>query len=120
VVIDNPEELGADLRPEAAIALFRIAQEALNNVAKHAQAKVVRMLIEMQEGEVVLAIADDGRGFDPRERLLHSKRWGMTTMQERAAAVGGRVAVESAPGSGTVIRAIVPEQGAAHDRIRVP
>jgi two-component system sensor histidine kinase UhpB len=114
VVIDNPEELGADLRPEAAIALFRIAQEALNNVAKHAQAKVVRMLIEMQEGDLVLAIADDGRGFEPRERLSHSKRWGMTTMQERAAAVGGRVAVESAPGRGTVIRAIVPAgQGAA-------
>jgi two-component system sensor histidine kinase UhpB len=113
VVIDNPEELGADLRPEAAIALFRIAQEALNNVAKHAQAKVVRMLIEMQEREIVLAIADDGRGFDRRERLSHSKRWGMTTMQERAAAVGGRVAVESEPGRGTVVRAIVPEKQAA-------
>ena len=114
VVLDNPEELGPGMRPEAAIALFRIAQEALNNVAKHAQARLVRMLIERQEHDIVLAIADDGRGFDPRERLLHSKRWGMTTMQERAAAVGGRVAVDSAPGRGTTVRAMVPEgQGAA-------
>jgi len=110
VVVDNPEDLGDGLRPEAAIALFRIAQEALNNVAKHAQATLVKMLIEMQEKEVVLAIADDGRGFDPRERLFHSKRWGMTTMQERAAAVGGRIAVDSSPGRGTTVRASVPEE----------
>lgn len=122
VVIDNPEELGASLRPEAAIALFRIAQEALNNVAKHARAKVVRMLIERQEREIVLAIADDGRGFDTRERLSQSKRWGMTTMQERAAAVGGRIAVESEAGRGTVIRAIVPEEqgDASMRKIGVP
>ena len=110
VVVDNPEELGGGLRPEAAIALFRIAQEALNNVAKHARAKLVKMLVERQEAEIVLAIADDGRGFDPRERLYQSKRWGMTTMQERAAAVGGRIAVDSAPGRGTTIRATVPEE----------
>lgn len=113
VIIDNPEELGPGLRADAAIALFRIAQEALNNVAKHARARRVRMLVERQENEIVLAIADDGRGFDPGARLLHSKRWGMTTMQERAAAVGGRVAVDSAPGRGTTVRAMVPERQAA-------
>jgi two-component system, NarL family, sensor histidine kinase UhpB len=110
VVVDNPDELGHDLRPEAAIALFRIAQEALNNVAKHAQARVVKVLVEMQEGEIVLAVTDDGRGFDPGERLLRSKRWGMTTMRERAAAVGGRIAVQSAPGRGTTVRAMVPRE----------
>ena len=113
VALEDAEELSRGLRPEAAIALFRISQEALNNVAKHAAAGSVRIVIERRGAEIVLTIADDGRGFDPQERLSHSKRWGMTTMQERAAAVGGRVAVESAPGGGTVIRAIVPAaQGA--------
>jgi two-component system sensor histidine kinase UhpB len=108
VALEDAEELSRGLRPEAAIALFRISQEALNNVAKHAGAGNVRIAFERRGAEIVLAIADDGRGFDPQERLSHSKRWGVSTMQERAAALGGRITMDSAPGRGTTVRAAIP------------
>jgi PAS domain S-box-containing protein len=94
------------LRAEAAVALFRIAQEALNNTAKHAAARSIKVTLGVENGEVMLTIADDGRGFDPGS--VRRGRWGMSTMRERAEAAGGRLAVESAPGSGTTVRASVP------------
>ena len=97
---------GAALRPEAALALFRIAQEALNNVAKHAGAKLVRMDLLGDEAEMTLSITDDGCGFDMAQ--APRGRWGMTTMRERAEAAGGRLAVESLRGKGTTVRAAVP------------
>ena len=109
VAVDDPWEIGAGLRPEVAIALFRIAQEALANVAKHARAKQVRVLLEKGDGSITLDISDDGCGFDPRERLAQSTRWGITNVQERAAAVGGSVEVHSTPGGGTSVRVTVPE-----------
>jgi two-component system sensor histidine kinase UhpB len=105
---DDPGELG--LRREAAIALFRIAQEALANVVKHAGARAVRVALARQDPEVLMEISDDGRGFDPGERLARSTRWGVTSMQERAAAVGGYIQVESTPGGGTTVRAAVPAE----------
>jgi PAS domain S-box-containing protein len=94
------------LRLEAALALFRIAQEALTNVLKHARAQAVRLEIALAGQEVVLSVHDDGSGFDasmaPRGRL------GMTTMRERAEAAGGRLEVDSAPGRGTRVIAAVP------------
>ncbi len=109
---DDPGELGRGVRREAAIALFRIAQEALANIAKHAEAGKVRVLLEKQGEEIVLEISDDGRGFDPGERLQQSTRWGVTSMQERAAAVGGYVQLESTPGAGATVRAAVPVEEA--------
>ena len=94
------------LRPEAAVALFRIAQEALNNTAKHAAARSIKVTLGVENGEVMLTIADDGRGFDPGS--VRRGRWGMSTMRERAEAAGGRLAVESTPGQGTKVRASVP------------
>ncbi len=84
-------------------ALFRIAQEALTNVAKHAQA--TRATVTLQEdGETVrLVIADDGVGFDPARLAAPdgSRGWGLAIMRERAEAVGGRCRIESRPGQGT-------------------
>jgi two-component system sensor histidine kinase UhpB len=108
VSVEDPEELGPSLRQDAAIALFRIAQEALANVAKHAKASRVKIALERQDGATVLSITDDGLGFDVDERLAHRTRWGVTTMQERAAAVGAELYLESAPGTGTTIRVTVP------------
>lgn len=108
--LDDPGELG--LRREAAIALFRIAQEALANVARHAGAGAVRVALARREREVVMEVFDDGRGFDPGERLARNTRWGVKSMQERAAAVGGFIQVESAPGAGTTVRAAVPAEAA--------
>jgi two-component system sensor histidine kinase UhpB len=106
VSIDKPQESGRALRPEAAVALFRIAQEALNNVAKHAGAKLVRIGLSLEGEEVNLTIADDGSGFDVTQ--APRGRWGMSTMRERAEAAGGRFMVDSVPGKGTTVRVAVP------------
>jgi signal transduction histidine kinase len=96
------------LAPEASVGLFRIAQEALNNAAKHSSAKRITVQLEETDGELVLSVSDDGKGFDPAQ--APRGRWGMTTMRERAEAAGGRLAIESAPGRGTVVRAALPLQ----------
>jgi PAS domain S-box-containing protein len=98
----TPEALKA-LRAEAAVALFRIAQEALNNAAKHARATRIVVRARVEDGRAVLEVQDDGAGFDPLAAPLG--RWGMTTMRERAQAVGGGLEVRSRPGEGTTVRA---------------
>ena len=106
VSVDKPSEAVPQLSPEAGVALFRIAQEALTNVAKHAGATVVRIELSLEGEEMKLCIADDGSGFDPAQ--ARRGRWGMTTMRERAEAAGGRLSIESACGQGTAVRATVP------------
>jgi signal transduction histidine kinase len=88
------------------VALFRIAQEALNNAAKHASPARITMSLEERSGQLVLTITDDGKGFDPA--AAPRGRWGMTTMRERAEAAGGRLEVSSMPGTGTTVTAAVP------------
>ena len=105
-VTDRTPDAAKGARPEAAVALFRIAQEALNNVLKHAQAKSVRINVSATDEELVLDVHDDGRGFDPR--AARRGRWGMTTMRERAEAAGGQLHVDATPGQGTRIHARVP------------
>jgi signal transduction histidine kinase len=105
-VSDAAAEVTKKLRPVAAVALFRIAQEALNNVVKHAHAKSVRVEISAEEGALVLEVRDDGEGFDAS--AAPRGRWGMTTMRERAEAAGGSFELQSKPGAGTVVRARVP------------
>jgi PAS domain S-box-containing protein len=99
-------EAGKGLSPETAVALFRIAQEALNNAAKHSSAKRITVLVERNGAELMLAVSDDGCGFDPAQ--APRGRWGMTTMRERAEAAGGQLRVESSLGKGTTVRASVP------------
>jgi PAS domain S-box-containing protein len=106
VTVDKARDPGQGLRPETAVALFRIAQEALNNVAKHAGAKLVRIGLSREGEEMNLSITDDGSGFDAAQARLG--RWGMTTMRERAEAAGGRFLIDSVPGKGTTVRAAVP------------
>lgn len=93
------EELTPRLPPAVETALFRIAQEALTNVARHAQASQVTVTLEHVDGGIRLVIADDGVGFDPAVRRRGG--WGLMTMRERAEAVGGRLRLDSAPGKGT-------------------
>ena len=102
---DRARERTRELRPEAAVTLFRIAQEALNNVAKHAQAAVATITLEMKDDHFILQIRDDGRGFDPG---ASTSRLGMRSMRERAEAAGGALALESAPGRGTAVRISMP------------
>jgi signal transduction histidine kinase len=89
-------------------ALYRIAQEALQNAARHAGATSVTMLLRHEPPVVVLEILDDGCGFDPGGPF--PGRLGLRSMRERAAVEGGRLDVRSDPGHGTVIRAEIPER----------
>jgi len=87
-------------------ALYRLAQEALHNVAKHARARVVKLELESNAHELVLRIGDDGRGFDPSGSF--PGHLGLRSMHERTAAVGGNLAIDSTPGEGTLICLTLP------------
>jgi len=92
-------------------ALFRVAQEALNNVAKHAGASNVAVSLELDPSrEVVLKVNDNGCGFD-RKAAVRPTALGLKGLKERVASVGGRVMIESIPQGGTVVTAIYPLDG---------
>jgi signal transduction histidine kinase len=100
------EEVNGDKRT----VLYRVAQEALTNVARHAQASRAKVKIEKLDGAVCMKIKDNGKGFQ-KERVLHakkSKRLGLLGMRERLEMVGGNFTVTSAPGKGTAVLARVP------------
>jgi signal transduction histidine kinase len=96
----------ARLAGEVETALYRIVQEALTNVIKHANAKTVSVVLTRKGEGVVAVIEDDGRGFDPDAD--HDERLGLLGMRERIALVGGRLTVESAAERGTTVAVEVP------------
>ena len=87
--------------------LYRVAQEALNNCAKHANCTRAEVLLERHAHRVVLIVSDNGDGFDPN-KIVSQGRWGLFGMHERARLIGGSVEVESTPGEGTTIYVRVP------------
>ncbi len=94
------------LSPETEIAIYRIVQEALTNVAKHAEAKKASVLLEVRDSSVVAIVEDDGKGFDIKQDsdLTSVKnQLGLYGMYERAELIGGRITIESQPGMGTTI-----------------
>jgi len=98
------------LQSNVAIMLFRIAQEALSNVARHADATRVEIRL-MQRGDTLrLTVADNGRGFDPTtvRTPTPERGWGVRTMAERATAIGGPLDIEARPGGGTRVVVTVP------------
>lgn len=102
----DPDASGLDR--EAALCLFRVAQEALTNVARHAAARVVTLTLRRMEDGVGLAVRDDGVGFAPGDPGSH-RRLGLASMRERVGLVKGTLDVESAPGVGTSVIAWVPD-----------
>jgi PAS domain S-box-containing protein len=96
-----------ELGDEREVALFHIAQEALNNVRKHARASTVMVDVRADDGGVVLTVTDDGAGFDLTADVSDAHH-GLRNMQARASALGGDVTFESVPGGGTAVRARVP------------
>jgi two-component system CheB/CheR fusion protein len=88
--------------------LYRIAQEALNNVFKHAKGKHVSVLLEKRDGAISLIIEDDGVGFNPKNRRNRTRGVGLIGMSERAKICGGKLEIESARGKGTTIFVRVP------------
>ena len=98
----------AHCAPEAEGEVLRVAQEALNNALRHAEAERIELRMEARDGRLIVIVADDGIGFDPGDRGLRARRLGLTSMEERARALGGNLAVVSAPGEGTTITLEVP------------
>jgi signal transduction histidine kinase len=95
---------------EAALGLFRITQEALRNIGRHARAGQVSVFLRSLDGGLQLAIRDDGLGFEPgrkRERVS----LGLAGMKERVHLLGGELDIESAPGQGTTIVVWLPMDG---------
>ncbi|MDX3238103.1 GAF domain-containing sensor histidine kinase [Streptomyces sp. ME03-5709C] len=89
-------------------ALLRVAQEALHNALRHADAASVRVRLEGRARGAVLTVRDDGRGFEPSAVRRAGRHLGLVSMRDRADGVGGRLAVDSAPGRGTLIEMEVP------------
>jgi signal transduction histidine kinase len=107
-------EVSLDLDPKAdglggdtALCLFRVAQEALNNVARHSEGRGASVSLRPMAGGVLLAVRDDGVGFDPADPGTR-KTLGLASMRERVRLVNGTLDIESAPGHGTAIVAWVP------------
>lgn len=106
------------LPPEVEVALYRIVQEALTNVVKHAQARTVSVVLERKDGAVIALVEDDGVGFQVASTRLHlgsPETWsveqaglGLYGMEERAALLGGTLTLESSPGQGTTVRVEIP------------
>ena len=99
--------------PQVETTLYRIVQEALTNVARHAEASHVSVLLEQRMGSVIGIVEDDGRGFDLEVPLTSGQptRLGLHGMQERASLVGGKLTLESTPGIGTTVFIEIPLDG---------
>jgi PAS domain S-box-containing protein len=103
----NAEDV--DLDREHATTVFRIFQEAMTNILRHAQATEVKILIEEEEGEFVLEVKDNGRGITEGEKL-GTRSLGLLGMRERAHSLGGTVEISSAAGKGTVVTVRLPKR----------
>jgi two-component system NarL family sensor kinase len=105
VEIDVPEDLGVDENVEA--VLFRSAQEALRNIAAHAHASTVHLGVRNEAGQVVLAVSDDGRGFDMQVQSPDG-HLGLTLVADLVSNAGGQLSVDSQPGVGTSVIVVIP------------
>jgi signal transduction histidine kinase len=109
VRVDLEARLDADrLPPEVETTVYRIVQEALTNVVKHADADHVSVVLRRDERGIVALVEDDGKGFDPARNATGGL--GLVGMRERVALVGGRMTIEAVPGTGTTLVAEVPLQ----------
>jgi len=110
VTLRGPENGLSDFPSRSATALFHICQEALANVAKHSHASCVDIRLWTAGDRVLLEVADDGRGFDPR-KMKTALGHGLSNMRTRARKVGGDIEITSAPDDGTSVLAWVPRHG---------
>jgi len=101
VDMEGDLELQAD--PQRDAEVFRIAQEAMQNALRHAQASRLVVRIGGEDGHLRLDVVDDGVGFDPQAAGLRSQRLGLTSMEERAQRIGGRLEIRSVEGEGTTV-----------------
>ena len=104
------------LSPDEEIQVFHIIQESLYNIAKHARARHVVITFDLEDGQYIVNVADDGVGVQKKndESSTMGKSFGLTIMRERAARLNGRLSVESRPAGGTVIRLVFPQRPPQH------
>ena len=105
--LDVQDTLPVDLERDAEV--LRIAQEALQNALRHAAAERVAVRLARTEHGLLLEVEDDGIGFDPKAPGLRAQRLGLTSMEERAGRVGGRLSIHSSVGAGTTVRLDIPD-----------
>jgi PAS domain S-box-containing protein len=103
------------LSPEKSTAVFRIFQEILTNVARHAQATAVEIAMDQQGTDLVLSVSDDGRGIRGSD-ITNTKSLGLHGMRERALVFGGRVAITGSAGAGTTVTVRIPREGATNGK----
>jgi signal transduction histidine kinase len=105
------------LNPLAETVIYRVAQEALNNVYRHAGTKYARVELDYACDRLVMQVADKGVGFDPSEQFRPPRGWGLAGMRERVEAIGGELSLRSAPGQGAIVEVIVPLQNGAEKEV---
>jgi signal transduction histidine kinase len=104
--------LNGRLSPDLEITCYRIVQEGVTNVVRHARAKHVHVELRRSNGDLELVIRDDGAGFDPPSVRKRGASLGLVGIEERVSSLGGQFEIDSAPGRGTEIRACFPLQSA--------
>jgi len=119
VVSLDAEEAGIDLGEPAVSSLYRMAQEALTNVARHAEAKEVQVAISADDARLVLTVRDNGKGYDA-EAAARRKSYGVLGIRERARTLGGDARIERLESGGTLVEIVIPgaryrRREAAHD-----
>jgi two-component system sensor histidine kinase UhpB len=119
-ISSNFEAMGFEekLPPQIETAFYRIVQEALNNIAKHAEADRVEISVVRRDSKILASIQDNGKGFD-LDKVLHpespERGFGIIGMQERVSLLGGQINIQSRPGSGTLIHIGVPYENVSDD-----
>lgn len=109
VEAQNPDGLtDAELDLPVGVQLFRIIQEALANVRKHARASKVTITFQKQDQKIRVSVADDGVGFDPEKFAAGQSSFGLEVMRERAGQISGAIQIDSEPGQGTTVTVIIP------------
>jgi signal transduction histidine kinase len=106
------DTLPQTLPKEVTIGIYRVAQEALRNIGRHAKASIVQLSLTLRDGGLLLSVSDDGSGFEPG---LQTRRpsLGHASMRERIRSLGGKLDIQSTPGKGTTVVAWVPIPKAA-------
>ena len=109
----GPKATNSRLPTEVEVVLYRVTQEALNNVVRHASATRVSVVVLCHPDSVVLMVEDDGKGFDPEGPVRPGAQsgLGLTGMRERVGLLKGELVIESAPGNGTSVKATIPLAG---------
>jgi signal transduction histidine kinase len=103
-----------DLPEDHKTCIYRIVQEALHNCVQHSEARVVRVTVQQEPGRILLAIQDDGRGFDAKQE----RGMGLLGMQERVSHLGGTFSVESMPGRGAIVCIVLPLANPVEDQLQ--